>query len=112
MQEIRVDISGHNPNLPRIVIQSEFLDGNTTGVEPDIKKDRHFYDIKVEGVQGGTAKIEITTSGPPASRMQYFSSPDKKWVNAKSVTPAKTGGSISGSIDVVNLQRTPIVIGT
>lgn len=112
-----------------VVVHTKFLGGtNPTKYDPvnefgEKLRNPRFYDVEVEGVKGGAAKVEISTTAFAPTKMQYYIG--EKWHPVEVAEPkARISegfpiASISGKIRVEHLKprkpsdkRTPIVIGT
>jgi len=87
------------------------LDGNPVATSPALPRGfkPRFYDVRVEGITGGTAKIGITFYEVKSdSPLQYWD--DKVWADV--MNRSVSGNTISGDIPVDALHKTPIVLGT
>lgn len=111
--EIRVSVTGHTtPSGKPFTILSKILgDANPTTMAPAGIPRPRYYDVFVDGITGGTAKVSITCDSLARnSPMRYWDKPGGTWVDVKNRSIA--GGTISGDIPVSALHGTPIVIGT
>ncbi|HEY6283628.1 MAG TPA: hypothetical protein VIW22_06865 [Nitrososphaerales archaeon] len=69
----------------------------------------YFFDVMVQGVSNGTARVTIThVSVKPGTQMQYWNG--KSWTDVANLSVR--GHAISGDIPVRALKGTAIVIGT